>query len=176
MDQTQIALGVLTIAASGVVSGVVTFRLNSRRDARRMRREKLEQLFLAHSVFARQLGVGWFPYLMVMQGTIAYNDALDMVVKSSVDDDRPYEKMEMLVAIYFPELEKELTKLLQIRDRSAESIARHKEVYKSRGPHRTPELDVLRNIMGELDVHECEFRRQMVRVAHSLGAPSKHAA
>ena len=175
MDQTQIALGVLTIAASGVVSGVVTFKLNSRRDARRMRREKLEQLFLAHSAFARQLGAGWLPYISVMQGAISYNDALDMVRKPP-GDDRPYDKMEMLVAIYFPELGKELKKLLQIRDRSAESIARHKEVYKSRGPHRTPERDVLLNIMSDLDVHESEFRRQMVRVAHSLGAPSKHAA
>lgn len=176
LETEQVALGILTIAASGVVSGVVTFRLNSGRDARRMRREKLERLFLAHTAFVGQLGVSWFPYMKVMDGSISYNDALDMTIKREADRERHLETIEMLVALYFPELSRGLEELTAIRDVAAATISAHKEAYKRVGPHPTKALEKLKNSSIELDEHTVRFRSEMAKLAQALGARSKYAA
>ncbi|HMS01351.1 MAG TPA: hypothetical protein PKE51_00180 [Gemmatimonadaceae bacterium] len=158
------------------MSGIVTFRLNSSRDARRMRREKLERLFLAHNAFVGQLGVSWFPYMKVMEGVISYNDALDMTIKRDVDREKNLETVEMLVTLYFPELQRSLDELLGIRDEAADLIANHKEQYKRVGPHPTKALEELKGSSEKLDLHAARFQREMASLAHKLGARSKHAA
>lgn len=176
MEVAQIALGILTIGASGLASGIVTFKLDSSRDARRMRREKLERLFIAHTAFKRELDVNWFPYMFAMSGEISYNDALDLTIKNGVSGERNFETIEMLVMLYFPELTKGLAELARIRDQAADVIKKHKETYKRIGPHPTPALNELKGLGRELDAHIDGFREQMAKVAQSLGARSKHAA
>jgi flagellar basal body-associated protein FliL len=66
LDRIQIILAVLTIAMSGVVSGIVTFQLNARRDSRELRRQKLEALYESFDGFVTQLGSHWIPYIGVM--------------------------------------------------------------------------------------------------------------
>ena len=88
MDAIQIGLSVATIGASGVVSGIVTYRLNALRDTRRMRREKLEQLFRAHAGFTTQMEISWIPYMAVMGGRIDYNAALQQTIKTQASEER----------------------------------------------------------------------------------------
>jgi hypothetical protein len=176
VDQIQITLSLLTVAASGVVSGVVTFRLNAGRDARRMRREKLERLFLAHAGFVRQLETSWIPYFGVMSGQIDYNQALDMTIGQNANEEKHFESVEMLVSLYFPELEPALRRLVEIRDASAGIIATHKREYKRIGPHPTGAYQELRRLGEGLDAHRLSFRADLAKVARKLGAPSKHAA
>jgi hypothetical protein len=176
VDKVQLVLGLLTIAASGVVSGVVTFRLNAGRDARRMRREKLERLFLAHTGFLRQLDMHWYPFLEVMAGNIPYNDALDMTIKQSANEEKHFENLEMLVSLYFPELGPGLRQLTEIRNRAAHVISSHKREYQQVGPHPTPAHQELREAAERLEAHCRSFRAEIVKVAQKLGAPSKHAA
>ena len=175
-EEIQLTLGLLTIVASGVVSGVVTFRLNAGRDARRMRREKLEKLFIAHTGFLRQLEMHWYPYLEVMAGRILYNDALDIISKNSTNEDKHFENLEMLVFIYFPELEPGLRQLTDIRNRAAQIIGTHKREYERVGPHPTPAHQDLRAAAERLEAHCLSFRADMVKVAQKLGAPSERAA
>src|SRR5262249_30192067 len=153
--------GLLTIGASGVVSGIVTFRLNAARDSRRMRREKLEQLFLAHTGFVRQLETNWMPYMAVMQGRIDYNAALQQTIDNHGGEERHLETVEMLVNLYFPELTSGLEELLSIRDESARIIHAHKEQYRQVGPHQTPALQAMSDVAGRLGQHRDRFRTQM---------------
>lgn len=175
VNRVQIILSLLTIGASGVVSGVVTFRLNAARDARRMRREKLERLFLSHTGFLRQLDVNWFPYLAVMAGDIEYNDALDMT-KKHVGEERHFESVEMLVSLYFPELSGGLRELVAIRDDAAKLIGEHKREYKRIGPHRSPALQEMIALADRLEAHQRSFRAKMAKVAGELGAQGAYAA
>jgi len=102
ISKTQLLVSLLTILASGVVSGIVTFRLNSRRDARRLRRSKLEEFYSAHSAFIRQLSADWLLHMNVMRNQISYVDALDIIVNREKAPDPPFERAETLVALYFP--------------------------------------------------------------------------
>jgi len=175
-EKVQVTLSLLTILASGIVSAVVTFKLNAQRDARRMRREKLERLFLAHTGFLRQLDMHWYPLFAVMAGDIPYNDALDILIKQSADEEKHFENLEMLVSLYFPELGTGLHQLKEIRDRANDIIGAHKRKYVQVGPHLTPARQELGNTAERLDAHCRSFRAEMVKLAKKLGASSKHAA
>ena len=65
---------------SGVVSAAVTYKLNTSRDERRFRHQRLEDVFVAFKTHTRQLGMMWVPYFSVMTGKLNYNQALDEVI------------------------------------------------------------------------------------------------
>ena len=176
MDRTQLLLSILTILASGVVAGVVTFRLNAARDARRMRREKLEATYLAHSGFLRQLELGWMPYMAVMANELAYNDALDITINKNSTEPKHFEHLAMLVALYFPELQEGLARLIEIRDRAAAIIHAHKNEYKRVGPHVSETRGEMERLVHALDAHEVSFNAELAALARKLGAHGKHAA
>ena len=177
MDHTQLLLSILTILASGVVAGVVTFRLNAARDARRMRREKLEATYMAHSGFLRQLDLGWMPYMAVMANELSYNDALDIAInKQTGTEPKHFEHLAMLVALYFPELQEGLARLVEIRDRAAAIIQTHKDEYKSVGPHVSKFREEMVRLVHALNAHEVAFNAEMGALARKLGAHGRHAA
>jgi hypothetical protein len=176
MIKMQLLVSLLTIVASGVVSGIVTFRLNSRRDARRLRRTKLEEFYSAHSAFIRQLSADWLLHMKVMRNEISYNDALDIIVNRDKMADPPFERAEILVALYFPELVGQFQQLLELRDEAATVINSHKQVYNKIGPHETAALDKMKVLCASLTLYEAGFRERVVRVARVLGAHSRDAA
>jgi hypothetical protein len=177
VTRAQIVLSLLTIVASGLVSAVVTFRLNAGRDSRRMRREKLEAAFLAHSGFLRQLDVGWYPYYAVMGGEIEYNDALDLAIgKGTAAEPKHFETLAMLVSLYFPELQSGFARLVGIRDRAATLIQAHKNDYKRVGPHVSAARDEMKRLIDALTAHEAQFNADMASLARKLGASGKQAA
>jgi hypothetical protein len=131
LNFSSIVLGIATIATSGVVSVIVTYRLNGRREERQFRRQRLEHLFKAYIGFCRNLEVQWTPYAQVMLGKLNYNQALDMTIAGGKDQERNLEEAEMLVAIYWPQLQAHLDALLKVRNSLAEIAAVHKESYRS---------------------------------------------
>jgi hypothetical protein len=156
MTAWQIIVGVLTIVMSGVVAAVVTFRLNARREDRQFRRERLEQLFRAFSGFCRVLEVGWSPYINVMAGKIDYNQALDMTIASGEDDERNLENVEMLVAIYWPELQSHVNALKTVRDDASSLLGEHKARYKAGHTRDKESFDAIGQVIRRLDhVRSC---------------------
>jgi hypothetical protein len=176
MSKTQLLVSLLTIVASGVVSGIVTYRLNARRDARRLRRTKLEEFYGAHSAFIRQLSTDWLLHMRVMRNQISYNDALDIIVNREKTADPPFERAEILVALYFPELDGQFQQLLELRDAAATAINFHKQEYKKIGPHETPALDRMKALCASLTSYEGGIRERVVSAARELGAHSRDAA
>jgi hypothetical protein len=177
MDMTQLVVSVLTIAMSGVVSAIVTFRLGARRDARQLRREKLEETFKAFHGFTNELGQHWVVILRVMDGALAYNDALDIInSRGSTGRTSHYSTLSMLIAIYFPELQPHLDKLHEIRDRANDVISAHKEVYREVGPHPTSAASAIRESVGALGDLEGAFGEAVRAEAHKLNRKLKAAA
>ena len=155
----QLILGVVTILLSGVVSGYVTYQLNTRRDARQLRRQKLEAAYEAFHGFARSLSVHWFPYISVMSNKIEYNDALDITIKNQKDESKDLRTLEMLIAIYFPAFQRHLDELLQTRDFAMQIIREHKVRYREIGPHDAQEhLEGMRAAVRLLTSVEEKFR------------------
>ena len=176
ISKTQLLVSLLTIVASGDVSGIVTFRLNSRRVARRLRRSKLEEFYSAHSAFIRQLRADWLLHMNVMRNQISYDDALDIIVNREKAPDPPFERAEILVALYFPELVGHFQELLELRDEAATAINSYKQDYKKIGPNETPALGRMNELCASLTSYEHGFRERVVRDARQLGAHSCDAA
>jgi hypothetical protein len=151
MTAWQVILGLLTIVMSGVVAAVVTFRLNARREDRQFLREQLERLFQAFVGFCRQLGVDWAPYLSVMTGKIDYNQALDITIGSGKDDERSLENVEMLVAIYWPELQSHVDALKKVRDDASSVLGEHKARYKAGQTQDKESFDAIGQVIRRLD-------------------------
>jgi hypothetical protein len=146
----QIILGLATIAMSGVVAGVVTFKLNARREERHFRRQRLEHLFGAFSGFCTQLEVDWLPYISVMKGKIDYNQALDMTIASGKNQERNLEDAEMLVAIYWPELQSDVDALKNVRDQADSVLREHKARYLAGCTEDKQSLDAIGEVVGRL--------------------------
>ena len=160
MDPTiQLILGVVTILLGGVVSGYVLYQLNTRRDARQLRRQKLEAAYEAFHGFALSLNVHWYPYMSVMSNKIEYNDALDIENKQQKDASKDLRTLEMLIAIYFPTFQPHLDELLQTRGIADQIIREHKERYREIGPHDAQKhLEGMRTVVGLLASVEDKFR------------------
>jgi hypothetical protein len=106
MDLSTIVLGLLTIVGSGVVSAVVTSRLNAQKTRQDLLRQKLEELFSSVQNFGHS-------FILAM---ISYPDArrrlsleqaqkeLQEELAQSQTDKQALRKCEMLVALYFPDL------------------------------------------------------------------------
>lgn len=168
MDSGQILLGVLTVACSGVVSGLVTFQLNSRRESRHLRRVKLEAVYLSFSGFIRQFGSYLLPYVSVMQNVISYDDANNINNKSSGNDEKHLGNIEMLIAIYFPSLEEHYKELIKIRDDANVIFHNHKREYKRIGPHISPAVKQMEAIGERLDNLEASFLESVRKEAEII--------
>jgi len=158
----QVVLGLLTIAMSGVVAATVAFKLNARREDRQFRRQRLEHLFRAFMGFSRQLTSGWWPYRCVMTGKIDYNQALDMTIESGEHHERNLEELEMLVAIYWPQLQSHVDALKKVRDDGASVLGEHKARYKAGRTHDKDSSDAIDRVVTQLDEVGARFA-QVVR-------------
>lgn len=161
-------LSIATIAMSGVVSGIVAFQLNSRRDSRQLRREKLEAVYESFSGFATQLDSHWTPYPGVMANKIEYDAALAMTIKKGAAEPKHLHTLEMLIAIYFPRLQPHLDELIEIRKTANEIVYEHKEEYKVRGPHESTSLIAMQAVSKKVTVLEVRFRDAIRAEAHRL--------
>lgn len=144
-------LGLLTIVMSGVVAAAVTFKLNARREDRQFRRERLERLFRGFVGFCRVLEVDWSPYISVMTGKIDYNQALDMTIAAGKDDERNLQNVEMLVAIYWPELQSHVDALKKVRDDASSVLGEHKARYKAGRTKDNGSFDAIGQVIRRLD-------------------------
>ncbi len=151
MTAWQVILGLSTIVMSGVVAAVVTFRLNARREDRQFRRERLEHLFQGFAGFCRVLEVSWSPYISVMTGKIDYNEALDMTISSGKADERHLENIEMLTAIYWPELKSHVAALRTVRDDAASVLGEHKTRDKAGATQDKQSFHAIEQVIKRLD-------------------------
>jgi len=143
-----IATAALSILTSGLVSALVTFRLSSRRQDLQFRRQKLEDTYKAFIAFAADLGLHWMPFGAVMAGRLEYKSAIAMT-KVEPAKPRQIDELQMLVAIYFPELQPLLDELLEIRDRGSILVLAYKS-YESPGQSRQETLVLFDKVLREL--------------------------
>jgi hypothetical protein len=113
----QIVLGLLTIVGSGVVSGMVTHRLNARKDQQEFMRTKLEALFNAVRGFGKAYSASMMVWISVMDGKIPYDKGQDMYIEAMKGKPDDFGAIEMIVNIYFPELNFPFQSLVAKRDR-----------------------------------------------------------
>jgi hypothetical protein len=134
VDSAAISLVVplATVLASGVVSGVVTHRLNRNKEQTYFMRKKAEDLYLAADEFGRQMAIHMTGFLPLIDGRIDYNQMLDNQIRNPPKKDHGgAETMEMLTRIYFPEIEPQLTELFTARTEFNKVTSAHKDAYRA---------------------------------------------
>lgn len=144
MDQVTATLvvGLSTIVASGVVSSVVTYKLNRNKEQMLFLRGKAEDLFLAADEYEKTLGGLLVTYYPLLDGRIDYNDMLDLQIKQGA---KPRERggaetMEMLVEVYFPTTRAALVDLWTAREKLNELTHRIRQTYQADGHVTHPEF------------------------------------
>lgn len=120
MEQQTVTLilGLGTIAMSGVVSSIVTFRLSKSKEQQAFMRSKAEQLYLATDEFGKGFNSYFVGHFQLLNGRIDYNQMLDLQI-SAGSKERKYggpETMTMLVEIYFPTTREALANVWSARD------------------------------------------------------------
>lgn len=144
MDQVTATLvvGLLTIVGSGVVSSVVTYKLNRNKEQILFLRGKAEDLFLAADEYEKTLGGLLVTYFPLLDGRIDYNQMLDLQISqgSKPRERGGAETMEMLVEVYFPTTRAALVELWTAREKLNELTHRIKQTYQAEGHVTHPEL------------------------------------
>src|SRR5437899_2947516 len=96
-------LGLLTVLGSGVVSGIVTYRLNASQKEREFKRQKLEECFRAIHHYILSIATSNLVWIDVMSGKITYDQANEMIIQEGKREDREYPlNAELLIRMYFP--------------------------------------------------------------------------
>jgi hypothetical protein len=130
----QIGLGLLTIIGSGIASAVVTFKLNPRKDQQEFMRTKLETLFNAVRGFRKTYSVSMAVWISVMNGKIPYNTGQDIHIEAMKGKPDDFGTIEMIVNIYFPELNFAFQSLVVKRDRANKILAHFNGAVKADEP------------------------------------------
>ena len=157
MTEHQLIISLATILCSGVVSAIVTYKLNSRKDERHFLRQKLEELNLAVIRFCTQLDTNFLPYISVMTGKITYDQALDIVLNSK-NSETNYDKMSMIVNIYFPHLSPDIDSIHKARDMGNKVIHAFKRFYESGGIDSQKHYHEMCEVVNLLDKAESNFK------------------
>jgi hypothetical protein len=165
MDLTL--LSILTIVGSGVMSAVVTYKLNLRKSERDFRRQKLQELYLALHRFNIALGANNVVWIPVMAGEMDFNKALDLIIKNADRHKGHWEELCMLVDLFFPEMRKSLKRTLEIRDALNHIQGGFKMAYEA-GLETTSFLEPFRRTILLLDTSEAEFKNELSALARKL--------
>jgi hypothetical protein len=134
MDFTPVLVSIATIALSGVVSALVTYRLNLRKDQDIFMRQKAEELYRSFDRYGHDLGVYFFNYFPLFNGLVDYNQHLDGEIKRGQETKNTkdaFSEVEMLTGIYFPKLGTNLKDYLAVRTELHDFTRLHKEAYKA---------------------------------------------
>ena len=93
-------------------------------------REKLEELYCLSNSWIKNHVANWSPYYQVMLGELEYNDALDLTIKHFEKNTLDYNRIDMLISLYFNSLKNEFEILTKARDSVNKIWSEHKREYK----------------------------------------------
>jgi hypothetical protein len=134
MGYTPVLISIATIALSGVVSALVTYKLNLRKDQDIFMWQKAEELYRSFDRYSHHLGMYFFQYFPLLNGLVDYNQHLDEEIrlgKEAKNTKDALSEVELLTGIYFPALEEHLKNFLAVRTELHHFLRLHKEAYKA---------------------------------------------
>lgn len=167
----SITIALVTILGSGVLSGVVTYRLNANQKEREFRRQKLEDCFRAIHHYIITLTTHYLPFLEVMSGKLSYDQANEMIIAEGKREDRDYPLLsELLVRMYFPALLCHFEDLLKTRDELSRIHGEFSRSYRREGPagDYRDQRKAYVAVIARLDAHEKNLKTAICTLADKL--------
>ncbi len=96
----------------------------------KVKRERIEELYVILGHWVNDFFVIFFKLSLVMKGDISYNDYLDDITNEDKKHDIDFQRIEMIMNIYVPELKPAYEVVLSNREKINDISAAHKEEYK----------------------------------------------
>jgi hypothetical protein len=166
-----VTIAIFTILGSGVVSGVVTYKLNASQKEREFRREKLEECFRAVHHYLISLTTHYLVWAEVMSGKLTYDQANDMIIAEGKREDREYPLLaELLIRLYFPSLQTHFDTLLKTRDELSRLQSEFGRSYRRNGPtgdYREQRKAYIA-VIKQLDAHDKDLKNAICVLADKL--------
>ena len=166
-----VTIAICTILGSGVVSGVVTYKLNASQKEREFRREKLEECFRAVHHYLMSLTASYFVWPEVMAGRLTYDQANDMIIAGVKPEHREYPLLaELLIRLYFPSLQPHFDALLNTRDELSRLQGDFRRSYQRDGPtedYRAQRIEYL-DVFKQLDAHDKDLKDAICALGDKL--------
>jgi hypothetical protein len=138
-------LGVWLASRSSQKQLTIKLRHEGEKENHERLRVRLEELYSLIGLWQNVVGSYYLTYLKVMDGTLTYNQALDITNsnKSSIDANR----MFTLAELYFPSAHGSLAELKKLRDQMAAIQTDFKLAHKLEGDPSPENADKLRTLL-----------------------------
>lgn len=163
---------VVAIITSGTVSALISFYLTSRQEDKKLRQERLEELFIRLSQWIKSFSIYSLNFRHAMQGKLSLNDVYDMMENISTKEEKDnLDKIEMIIGVYFPALQTNYDDLMSCRKTTNEVIIKFESTAKSGKVYINIFDSKLDAEMDKLDIVEPEFKKAIFREANALFKP-----
>jgi surfactin synthase thioesterase subunit len=167
MDFATVAVtGLVTLIGSGFGTAIVNYWLTERKARRELRRTKLEELFLMVTDWVKAININSLTIHSAMIGDLDYNQANDLIIdhlKDSKNSKNSFANVEMLIALYFPELKADYQALHESRAQINKTTQMHKRAYKE-GNNDPSFAAVLLDELKKLDGREKALKGHIARL------------
>ena len=92
------------------------FEIEKNQQREKIKRLKLEELYILFSKWEADISSLYMLFLPVIAGRMAEKDALDTANKNKLSEMGAFQRIDMIVHLYFPELIEQLNVVLKSRD------------------------------------------------------------
>ena len=163
---------IVAIITSGTVSAIISFYLTARQKEKQLRQEKLEELFICISQWIKSFGIFSLNYRGAMQGKLSLKEVYELMSKIAGSNEKDnLEKIEMIIGIYFPNLQSNYDELMSCRAYTNKVITKFESKAEISGIAEGEFVKELDAELQKLDKVELDFKAAIFREANTLLKP-----
>ncbi len=173
-DFMKLMPGIAALLAiiGSILGAYFTFRFNANRNDKIDKINRMESCYIAFHQYYNLITTGIFPWSMVGDDGITYDQANDMFLESAKDSPKDlYPKIRFTVVLLFPELLQLLDNIHRSNDEVLKKIGAAKQKYRETGDasvfkvvgwrNYAMEMDELRNKIDEVFQQSVKLRKLM---------------
>lgn len=127
-------------------------------------RLRLEELYVVANKYLSTLVTHYFPFQMVMNGEITFNQALDLVIEKGSSKDYEPHRVTMLIDLYFPEIKPEFQKIIDVREKLNGIVDGYKNQYKTGNPDGSKWIIAFRPLLEEIAQRADAFDQHITKI------------
>ncbi len=125
-------------------------------------RSRGEELYTLFELWLNSLTTYYFIKCSIMSGKLTYNQGLDLEIEKSDKGRGDHVRIEMLIEVYFPELQAAYNAVIESRERANDIVSQHKTHYTSVSTDGRTYLKSLRNEQTTLNERAARFKSQLL--------------
>lgn len=131
-------------------------------------RNRLEELYILSDKYFNTLVSHQLPLRMVMQGEMSFNDAIDLHIEWAKEKKFDFQRVEMIIEMYFSELQEPYNEVLEIRDRLSSISEGYKEQYKTGDYDGEKWLKLFQPRLEQLAQKTTEFKKELTLLIKNI--------